>query len=266
MIKPMPQATSLIHVALPSQVRSFRRMSREIRRVPVGWQHPLEYNEHWEFQASLRIGGRVRPVSWLHGPEEKFVPLYGDSFTPAHEEWERKKAKWEAGEHDSLLFSLRYHSAEGFLNRDGTRDEPRPYPVYSEDGETVVREFYPTTVEEILAVYPYSDYATEPTPETHMPDFGIPEAEMGWCLYETVSEGTPCTPIFATAEELIEHLTIIGQDWDQEPMRPAAAEALVRGGHSAGSFMVVGNTLYDGSKDLDLIEALPKRDASEAVA
>lgn len=240
-------------------------MSREIRRVPVGWQHPLEYNPHWEFQASIRFGGRARPVSWLHGPEEKFVPLYGDSFTPAHEDWERERAEWEAGTHEHLVFLMRYHSADGYENHDGTRDAPHPYEVYDEDGETV-REFFPTTVQELIAAYPYSDYATEPTPAQYMPDFGIPEDELGWCLYQTVSEGTPVTPVFATPEELIEHLTIIGQDWDQEPMRPAAAEALVRGGHSAGSFMIVGNTLYDGSKDLDLIEALPKADASEAVS
>jgi hypothetical protein len=235
-------------------------MSREVRRVPVGWKHPLEYNQHWEFQASTSWG-RKRPLSWLHAPDEKFVPLYGESFTPAHQEWEAEKAKWEAGEHDSLQFSLRYHSAEGFLNRDGEREEPRPYVVYAEDGETVIREFYPSTVEEILEVYPYSDYATEPTPETHMPDFGIPEDELGWVLYETVSEGTPCTPVFATADELIEHLSIIGQDWDQVPMRREAAAALVGNGYSVGSMMVVGGTLYQSDMDADLIDALPSAGA-----
>lgn len=45
-------------------------MSREVRRVPVGWKHPLEYNPHWEFQAST-AWGRSRPISWLHGPEDR---------------------------------------------------------------------------------------------------------------------------------------------------------------------------------------------------
>lgn len=232
-------------------------MSREVRRVPLGWKHPLEYNPHWEFQASTPWG-RERPLSWLHAPDERFVPLYGESFTPAHEEWERERIEWEAGRHEHLHWLLKYHSADGYENRDGTRDEPHPYQRYADDGETVVREFYPTTTAEIVAVYPYSDYATEPTPETHMPDLGIPEDELGWALYETVSEGTPCTPVFKTAEELIEHLSIIGQDWDQVPMRREAAETLVRNGHSMGSMLVVGNSLYKSDMDADLIEALPK--------
>jgi len=227
-------------------------MSREVRRVPVGWKHPVEYNPHWEFQSSTMFG-RSRPASRLHGPTERFVPLYGEQYTKAHLEWEAEKLKWEAGEHDSLQFSLRYHSAEGFLNRDGEREDPRPYVVYAEDGETVVREFFPTTVQEILEVYPYSEYAGEPTSEDYFPDWGIPEDELGWCLYETVSEGTPCTPVFATADELIDHLATVGQDWDQVPMRRAAAESLVKSGW-APSAMVIGNTFYKGDEDADKLE------------
>jgi hypothetical protein len=232
-------------------------MSREVRRVPLDWKHPVEHNPHWEFQLAGRLR-RSEPASRLHGPTEMLTPLYGESYTPAHEEWERERIEWAAGNHEHLQFLLRYHSAEGFENRDGTRDDPKPYQVYGPDGNTVVREFFPSTVEELLAEYPYSEYATEPTPERYMPDFDIQDDERGWCLYETVSEGTPVTPVFATAEELIDHLATVGMDYDQQPMRRAAAEALVRSGYSAGSFMTVGNMLYDGAKDLDLIEALPK--------
>lgn len=235
-------------------------MSREVRRVPLNWKHPVEHNPHWEYQASTPYG-RSRPTSRLHGPTERFVPLYGEQYSAAHREWEAEKVKWEAGDHDSLQFSLRYYCAEGFLNREGEREVPRPYRVYAEDGETVVREFHPTTVEEILEVYPYSEYAGEPTQETHFPDFDVPEDELGWCLYETVSEGTPVTPVFATAEELIEHLATVGMDYDQQPMRRSAAEALVRSGW-APSAMTVGNTFYDGAKDADLIEALPRTGAA----
>jgi hypothetical protein len=38
-----------------------------------------------------------------------------------------------------------------------------------------------------------------------------------WCqVYETVSEGTPVTPPFATKEELIEYLVENGDFWDQK--------------------------------------------------
>lgn len=35
-------------------------------------------------------------------------------------------------------------------------------------------------------------------------------------VWETVSEGTPVTPPFATQEELIQHLAVYGDDWDRE--------------------------------------------------
>ncbi len=38
-----------------------------------------------------------------------------------------------------------------------------------------------------------------------------------WCqVYETVSEGTPVTPPFATKEELIAYLVEFGDFWDQQ--------------------------------------------------
>ena len=35
-----------------------------------------------------------------------------------------------------------------------------------------------------------------------------------WQMYETVSEGTPVTPAFPSAEELIEHLATVGQTYE----------------------------------------------------
>lgn len=236
-------------------------MSREVRRVPLDWQHPVEFNPYWETQA-LGRARRGEPASRLHGLTERFAPLYGESFTPAHEKWERERVEWEAGMHEHLEFLLRYHSTEGFENHDGSRDAPKPYEVYGADGNTVVREFFPSSVDEILAVYPYSEYATEPTPEIYMPDFDAPEDDRGWCLYETVSEGTPVTPVFATAEDLVEHLATVGMDYDQQPLRRSAAEALVRSGW-APSAMMIGSTFLEGAKDADLIEALPSRGHAE---
>jgi hypothetical protein len=55
-----------------------------------------------------------------------------------------------------------------------------------------------------------------------------------WQVYETVSEGTPVTPPFATAEELIDYLATNGDFWDQkrhEGAWPRAnAESFVRAG------------------------------------
>jgi hypothetical protein len=60
-------------------------------------------------------------------------------------------------------------------------------------------------------------------------------------MYETVSEGTPVTPPFATREELVEYLVAHGDFWDQlrskGGWRRENAERFVASGY-APSFMV----------------------------
>jgi len=55
----------------------------------------------------------------------------------------------------------------------------------------------------------------------------VPEGD-AWQVWETVY-GSPITPVFASAEELIEHLVAEGTGWDP-PFRREAAEAFVREG------------------------------------
>ena len=52
-----------------------------------------------------------------------------------------------------------------------------------------------------------------PRPETHRPVFT--EEPTWYQIYETVSEGTPVSPPFATKEELIDYLVKYGDYWDQ---------------------------------------------------
>jgi len=56
----------------------------------------------------------------------------------------------------------------------------------------------------------------------------VPEGE-GWQVWETVSAGAPITPVFPTAEALVEYLVQTGSDWDG-PVSREAAEAFVRDG------------------------------------
>lgn len=227
-------------------------MSREVRRVALDWKHPVKPHEPYQPEWLVRLIG-THPPSRLHGPREAFVSLYGESYTPARQQWEAEKAQWEAGTHEHLVWSLKYHSSDGWVNHEGVR-EFLPYEVWDEDGETVVREFYPATAAEIVAVYPYTEYATEPTPETHMPDFDVPEDQLGWCLYETVSEGTPTTPVFATAAELINHLATVGEDYDQQPYRRSAAEQLVGDGSSMASMIrTADGQVLNSGRDADKI-------------
>lgn len=95
-----------------------------------------------------------------------------------------------------------------------------------------------------------------PDPLYHRPDWK-PE-EMTWFqVYETVSEGTPVTPPFATKEELVDYLVANGDFWDQkrreegnsfmncEPWTRQQAEAFVGCGH-AMSFAAVDGRVMSG--------------------
>ena len=56
-------------------------------------------------------------------------------------------------------------------------------------------------------------------------------------MYETVSEGTPVTPVFETEDELVDYLVNVGTFWNQKYSREAA-EAFVKTGW-APSFVML---------------------------
>lgn len=64
-------------------------------------------------------------------------------------------------------------------------------------------------------------------------------------VWETVSEGTPVTPPFATREELVAHLVANGDDWDQKRgdggWSRAAAEKFVGEGWAPSMISVTGS-------------------------
>lgn len=227
-------------------------MSREVRRVPIGWKHPVEHNPHWEFQQSTPYG-RTKPSSRLHGPTERFVSLCAD-YPGVLARWEQEGRELAERAGHSWEFSLRWH----FTGYDDCTCHPGEtdvrHPVYGWDdrGETEIV----LAIHDVDALHAHLMAEHErqrPDPNDYMPVFDVPAGELGWCLYQTVSEGTPVTPVFATADELVEHLATVGQDWDQVPMRREAAETLVSQGYSLGSFVVTGSTLLKSDTDADLI-------------
>ena len=80
------------------------------------------------------------------------------------------------------------------------------------------------------------------------------QAPTWYQIYETVSEGTPVTPPFATKEELITYLTKNGDFWDQKRGHGAysrqAAENLVNGGY-APSGIILNGVFYDSKQSLE---------------
>lgn len=74
-----------------------------------------------------------------------------------------------------------------------------------------------------------------------------------WQMYETVSEGTPLTPPFATAEELVDYLECVGDSWTEKPWPRARAEAFVKAGW-APSMILAGGKVYTSEESVDLLE------------
>lgn len=71
-----------------------------------------------------------------------------------------------------------------------------------------------------------------------------PEGD-GWQVWETVTEGSPITPVFATGDELIEHLVTLG-DGSSRTYSREGATAFVKGAGWAPSGVITGGKMYSG--------------------
>ncbi len=138
------------------------------------------------------MGREIRrvPPNWAHPKklvpnhrlgrmEEDYQPLYDRTFEDAMKSWLEELQAWLDGGFDEQR-----------------REQSTRYP----------------------ADEPYRSFCdwhgTAPDPEYHRP---VWREEPTWVqVYETVSEGTPVTPPFATAEELVNYLVEKGDFWDQK--------------------------------------------------
>jgi hypothetical protein len=220
-------------------------MSREVRRVPLNWKHPVEPDPYWH-----RRVRQTSPASRLHDAGERFVGLM-DDYPGRLADWQQELDLLSQRIGRCWAFHIEYHLT-GYQGRDDDRPTVHPFYVWDEAGETET----PVEVRDqdhLHALVMAQKKSEKPDPSDYMPVFDEHKDALGWCLYETVSEGTPVTPVFATAEELIDHLATVGQDWSQQPMRREAAEVLVRTGSSFGSMVIIGGLLYKGDEDADKI-------------
>jgi len=162
------------------------------------------------------MGREIRrvPPNWDH-PVTK--DKYGrDCRQPMHDEtFDERFAKWLA-DFDRI--------------RAGNLDE-------------IERECYPRGLADWLV-----DEGQPPDPAYYRP---WKSEEATWFqLWETVSEGTPVSPPFATEEELIDYLAQNGDEWDQKrgdrPWGRQQAEAFVKSGGWAPSLVMIGNDIMTG--------------------
>lgn len=140
------------------------------------------------------MGREIRrvPPNWDHPKKERYDhllyrfettyrPMYDQSADEAWQDWQAAFQAWLDGEHDATI--AKYGEAE-----------------YPKD-------------------QPYTAFCTwhgqPPDLEYYRPHWK-PEDCTWWQVYETVSEGTPVTPPFATPEELVDYLVANGDFWDQK--------------------------------------------------
>lgn len=122
------------------------------------------------------------------------------------------------------------HPCAGGTYSDGS---PRYIPLHSR--EDLLHHI------EYSQKYP-EDYPDGIDPDDYMPE--IPEGTpYGWQMYETVSEGSPISPIFKTKDELADWLASPAAG--REQVSPAAARAFVADGW-APSFVSMGGNFMSG--------------------
>lgn len=120
-------------------------------------------------------------------------------------------------------------------------------PIYDEDYDTACIEWYQKAAkyipEEGGCKY-YHDYDGTPDKDDYRDKSWSEEEATHYQVYETVSEGTPVTPHFATKNELIEYLVKHGDYWDQNRGHGGwdrkAAEVFVKREWAPSGIMHVG--------------------------
>lgn len=155
-------------------------MSREVRRVPLAWQHPMIWAKRWDGRRGRAVGKLV--------PRAMYDTTYADALT----DWQRDRDKISARDGWDWEFWYAY-CLTGYKGRDDAAEVIHPY----DDGQSV------RDADHLESLLLASHEESRPDPADHMPDFSdVPAAEMGLCMYETCSEGTPISPVFRTPEEL----------------------------------------------------------------
>jgi len=89
------------------------------------------------------------------------------------------------------------------------------YDLACEEWYENIKKFKPTK----YAKWYHEDAGDPPDPSLYRHRKWSSEEATLFQVYETVSEGTPVTPVFATKEELVEYLVIHGDYWDQKSGR-----------------------------------------------
>lgn len=132
-------------------------------------------------------------------------------------------------------------------------------PLYNRNYKKECEEWYKKAFEFKHDIHEfYHEYAGNPPDKDRYVEYGPDAKENTWVqLYETVSEGTPVSPAFATKEELADYLAENGDYWDQrrrqegsfmpcEPWGKEAAYKFVFGAGWAPSLVINNGKVMSG--------------------
>ena len=176
-------------------------MGREIRRVPKGWQHPSEPLQPWE----MDNGYHKYHQRGSFGYGLNFQPLYDSDFETKMAAWVAALNQWLAGRHPAQI----KHPGEDWTD--------------------------PTLKN-------FADYeGRSPNPDYYRAEAWTAEQATCYQIYETVSEGTPVSPVFETADEM--RAWLIAQGHSEE-----SVQFFIDCGW-APSMAVVNGAIY---KDIDI--------------
>lgn len=217
----------------------------EVRRVPMDYKHPIEHNPYWYAQES-RNNDIPRDM--------RYVALYnGCSFVEAVNRRSEDREKLAKKQGFEWNWAYQVHFTGYYSKSLETDVEANPKYYHSDDTFTIV-ESEDHLLELLLAdmdesnssMFSINHYTPVPVTEEEMNSWG-------YTLYETVSDGTPLTPVLETASELIDYLVSRGDYWGRSYSRQNA-EALVSQGWGIGSFVMVNGTTYDSDTQVAEIQ------------
>ncbi len=171
------------------------------------------------------MGRQVRmvPPNWQHpmmsDGSGRLQPMYDRLFADVHAEWLSEFDRVRRGELDAI-----------------------ERECYTKPGMIPLNEWL-------------RDAGHPPDPAYHRP---WRDDEATWVqLWETVSEGTPVSPAFATPAELVDYLVDGGDDWERERAAESRRERIRWTRKQAEDFMARGYSTMPLSVRLDLDSRAP---------
>ena len=124
-------------------------------------------------------------------------------------------------------------------NANRTQDIGSYMAIHDQDYQSACEEWYQkaASFQPIGESQWYHEYeGNPPSWDSYRERRWTPEEATHYQVYETVTEGTPLTPVFGSKEELIEYLVKHGTFWDQKDGRGGwgrkAAEQFVGSGYA----------------------------------